>query len=497
MSTTTRSRTTEKSRSVLELDQAGLEGLGFGIAPGLTGDDRSERERAEIGAGRPRRGAGAADPPSVSRELVDDAVDQAAGRRRLRHVLGVPSGRQISDEVIDELLAGASTEEEIAGPGGVLAQLTKRLIERALEVELTEHLGYEPHCEPPGGAANQRNGAPPKTLITDHGKIEINAPRDRDGSFQPQIVKKRQRRFVGFDEKILALYSRGLSVRDIRAHLQEIYGVEVSLDLISRVTDAVMDDVREWGKRPLEDIYPIVFLDCMVLKIRDGGTVQRKALYLALGVTLDGDRDVLGMWFQDTEGAKFWMQVLTDLKQRGVRDILICCVDGLSGFPEAIEAIFPKTTVQTCIVHLIRNSLKYVPRREREQVARDLKPIYTAKDADQAQAELERFDEKWGQRFPVITKAWLDAWEYVIPFLAFPDEVRRVIYTTNAIEALNRQLRKAIKTKGSFPNEDAARKLVYLALQNAVPQWTRCRDWTKALLAFKIHFGDRVPDTAN
>jgi len=475
----------------------GLEGLGLGIAPALPGDDRSERERAEIGAGQGRRGARAAEAPALSRELVDEAVDGAAGRRRLREALRVRSDRRISDEVIDELLAGASTEEEIAGPGGLLAQLTKRLIERALEVELTDHLGYEPHCEPPGGTANQRNGAPPKTLITEHGKIQINAPRDRDGSFEPKIVKKRQRRFQGFDDKILALYSRGLSVRDIRAHLQEIYGVEVSLDLISRVTDAVMDDAREWGKRPLEDIYPIVFLDCMVLKIRDGGTVQRKALYLALGVTLDGERDVLGMWFQETEGAKFWMQVLTDLKQRGVSDILIACVDGLTGFPEAIEAIFPKTTVQTCIVHLIRSSLKYVPRREREQVARDLKPIYTAKDADTAQAELEAFDEKWGGRFPVITQAWLNAWEYVIPFLAFPDEVRRVIYTTNAIEALNRQLRKAIKTKGSFPNEDAARKLVYLALQNAVPQWTRTRNWTTALLAFKIHFGDRVPDTAN
>jgi putative transposase len=238
-------------------------------------------------------------------------------------------------------------------------------------------------------------------------------------------------------------------------HLAEIYGVKVGRDLISRVTDAVMEDVRAWALRPLEDVYPIVFLDCLVLKIREGGSVQRRACYLALGVTLDGDRDVLGMWFQETEGAKFWMQVLTDLKQRGVQDILICCVDGLKGFPEAIEAIFPKTTVQTCIVHLIRASLKYVPRREREQVARDLKPIYTAIDADGAQQELERFDEKWGARFPVITQAWLDAWEHVTPFLAFPSEVRRVIYTTNAIEALNRQLRKAIKTKGHFPNEDA------------------------------------------
>ena len=449
--------------------------------------------------GRPERtggGAPAAGPPSLSPELVDEVVDRAGGRRRVRQTLGVASER-ISDEVIDELLAGASTEEEIAGPGGLLADLTKRLLERAMEVELTDHLGYEPHREPPGGAENQRNGSTGKTLMTEHGPVALDTPRDRNGSFEPKIVRKRQRRFVGFDEKILALYSRGLSTRDISAHLQEIYGVNVSRDLISRVTDAVMDDVREWAKRPLEDIYPVVFLDCMVLKIREGGSVQRRALYLALGVTLDGDRDVLGMWFQETEGAKFWMQVLNDLKTRGVRDILIACVDGLTGFPDAIEAIFPKTTVQTCIVHLIRASLKYVPRREREQVARDLKPIYTAKDADQAHAELEAFDEKWGQRFPVITQTWLNAWENVTPFLAFPDDVRRVIYTTNAIEALNRQLRKAIKTKGSFPNEDAARKLVYLALKNAVPQWTKTRNWTAALLAFKIHFGDRVPDTAN
>jgi putative transposase len=499
MATTTTSRT-QKRRARTELDAqvAELEALGLGIAAGLPGDDRSEFvERTEIGAGQPRRGASAGHPPAVSPEVVDDAVERAAGRRRVRQALGMPSDRRISNEVIDELLAGASTEEEIAGPGGLLAELTKRLVERAMEVELTDHVGYEPHREPPGGALNTRNGTSPKTLVTEHGKVPIDAPRDRDGSFSPKIVKKRQRRFQGFDDKILALYSRGLSVRDIRAHLQEIYGVEVSIDLISRVTDGVMDDVREWAKRPLEDIYPIVFLDCMVIKVRDGGTVQRRALYLGLGVTLDGERDVLGMWFQETEGAKFWMQVLTDLKTRGVRDILIACVDGLTGFPEAIEAIFPQTTVQTCVVHLIRASLKYVPRREREQVARDLKPIYTAKDADQAHAELELFDEKWGARFPVITQAWLNAWEYVVPFLAFPDEVRRVIYTTNAIEALNRQLRKAIKTKGSFPSEDAARKLVYLALQNAVPAWTRTRNWTTALLAFKIHFGDRVPDNAN
>ena len=350
MSTTTRSRT-EKSRTELDRDP-GLEGAGAGFAPGLPGVETGELvERAGIGAGQPGRGAPAAGPPALAAGVVDEALERLADRRRLRQALGMPSDKRISNELLDELLAGASTEEEIAGPGGLLAELTKRLVERAMEVELTDHVGYEPHAEPPGGAGNTRNGTSPKTLITEHGKVEIDAPRDRDGSFDPKIVRKRQRRFQGFDDKILALYSRGLSTRDIEAHLEEIYGVKVGRDLISKVTDGVMDDVRAWGKRPLEDIYPIVFLDCMVLKIRDNGSVQRRALYLALGVTLDGDRDVLGMWFQETEGAKFWMQVLNDLKQRGVRDILIACVDGLTGFPDAIEAIFPKTTVQTCIVH--------------------------------------------------------------------------------------------------------------------------------------------------
>jgi putative transposase len=401
---------------------------------------------------------------------------------------------KLPDELVDELLAGAKTEEEIVGPGGLLSQLTKRLVERAMEVELTDHLGYEPHQEPPGGAGNTRNGSTPKTLTTEHGPVEIRTPRDRQGSFEPKIVRKRQRRFEGFDEKILALYSRGVSTRDIEAYLRELYGVSVGRDLISRVTDAVIDDVKAWQQRSLDDVYPVIFLDALVLKVRDGGQVQRKACYLALAITMDGEREVLGMWFQQAEGAKFWMQVLNELKQRGVRDILICCVDGLKGFPEAIEAIFPATTVQTCIVHLIRQSLRYVPRRQYDQVVKDLKPIYTAIDADAARDALERFDQKWGKQLPIIGQAWRDAWEYVIPFMSFPDEVRRVIYTTNAIEALNRQLRKAIKTKGQFPNEEAARKLIYLAIQNAVPQWTRTRGWTKALLAFKIQFGDRLPE---
>src|SRR5579862_1190941 len=431
-------------------------------------------ERSEPG-GRAKRGGG-------------------GGRRVERPELAAELEALLPDELLDELLAGARTEEEITGPGGLLSQLIKRLVERSLGVELTDHLGYEPHQEPPGGVGNTRNGSTPKTLITEQGEVRIDTPRDRNGTFEPQIVRKRQRWSEGFDDKILALYGRGLSTRDIEAHLEEIYGIKVGRDLISRVTDAVMDDARAWQTRPLDDVYPVVFLDALVLKVRDGGSVQRKACYLALAITIDGDREVLGMWFQDTEGAKFWMQVLTDLKTRGVRDILICCVDGLKGFPEAIEAVFPATTVQTCIVHLIRHSLRYVPRREREQVARDLKPIYTAVDQDAAQVALDAFDDKWGARFPVITQAWLNAWEYVTPFLAFPPELRRVVYTTNAIEALNRQLRKAIKTKGHFPNEEAARKLIYLAIVNAVPAWTRTRNWTTALLAFKIHFGDRLPE---
>src|SRR5277367_1664172 len=374
----------------------------------------------------------------VSRsEPVGRAQRNASGRDA-----GIPPGvadlpdrvkQLLPDEVLDELLAGAHGEQEIVGPGGLLSQLTKRLVERAMEVELTDHLGYEPHLEPPGGAGNTRNGSMSKTLITEQGEVRIDTPRDRDGSFEPQIVRKRQRRFEGFDEKILALYSRGLSTRDIEAHLAEIYGVKVGRDLISRVTDAVMDDARAWQTRPLDDVYPVVFLDALVLKIRDGGSVQRRACYLALAINMDGEREVLGMWFQANEGAKFWMQVLTDLKQRGVQDILICCVDGLKGFPEAIEATFPLTTVQTCIVHLIRHSLKYVPRRQYDAVVKDLKPIYTAIDADQALIALEAFEEKWGGQLPVIGQAWRSAWEYITPFMAFEPDVRRVIYTTDEI----------------------------------------------------------------
>src|SRR5438445_865343 len=355
--------------------------------------DSAGGARSEPG-GRAQRAAGAARPPQGPPPvgLPDELRDRLA------------------DEVIDELLAGARSEEEIVGPGGVLAQLTKRLVERAMSAELTEYLGYEPHQEPPGGTGNTRNGSTAKTLATEQGPVRIETPRDRKGSFEPQIVRKGQRRFEGFDEKILALYSRGLSTRDIEAHLAEIYGVQVGRDLISRVTDAVLEDVKAWQQRPLDDVYPVLFLDAFVVKVRDGGSVQRKACYLALAITMEGRREVLGMWFQQTEGAKFWMQVLSDLKHRGVRDILICCVDGLKGFPEAIEAVFPETVVQTCIVHLIRYSLKYVPRRQYDQVTKDLKRIYTASDVDSAQDALERFDEKWGKQLPPGVKAWRESW---------------------------------------------------------------------------------------
>src|SRR5208282_6318238 len=386
---------------------SGTSQISNGLHPSLTldpltiqrsaGVERSELagERSELASERSEtlaeRWAPLAEgvPDRGVRELAPEQIDRAVNRQRVRGLARMPDGSPLSDEVIDELLAGARTPAEITGPGGLLASLLKRVLERAMEVELTEHLGYEPHLEPPGGVGNTRNGSTSKTLLTEHGPIPLETPRDRNGTFQPRMVRKRQRRFEGFDGKILALYARGLSTRDIAAHFAEVYGVEVSRELISRVTDAVMDDVRAWAQRPLNDVYPVVFLDAMVLKIRQNGTVVRRTCYLALGITMDGEREVLGMWFQETEGAKFWMQVLTDLRNRGVRDILICCVDGLKGFPEAIEAIFPNTTVQLCIVHLIRNSLKYVPRREREQVARDLKPIYTAANAEAAQLALE------------------------------------------------------------------------------------------------------------
>jgi putative transposase len=393
-------------------------------------------------------------------------------------------------EVLEEALEGLEPEQ-ITGPGGLLTQLAGRVIETALGAELVEHLGH-----PPGGVpatANVRNGSTPKTLQTDLGPVRIRTPRDRDASFAPQLVKKRQTRLAGLDARVLDLYAGGMSTRDIASHLTELYGVEVSADTISRVTDAVLEDMQAWRTRPLDKVYPIVYFDALHVKVREDRSVRTRACYLALGVTCDGERETLGIWWQETEGAKFWLAVLNDLQRRGVGDILICCVDGLTGFPEAIEAVFPHAWVQTCVVHQIRSSLRYVNYRDRKRVAAALRPVYTAENAEQALIELERFDAAWGGPYPMIAQAWRANWEYIIPFLSLPDALRHAVYTTNTIEALHRQIRKAIKTRGHFPDEQAATKLIYLAITRADAKWRSHRAWTAARAALKIHFEDRFP----
>lgn len=369
----------------------------------------------------------------------------------------------------------------------------KALIERALGGELNHHLGYPSGAAKPAEVSNQRNGKGAKTVMTEDGSIRIEVPRDRDGSFAPLLIPKHERRFTGFDDKIIAMYARGMTVREIQGFLQEQYSTEVSPEFISSVTDEVMAEVTAWQARPLEPMYPVVFFDALRVKIRDNGVVRNKAIYLALGVLPDGTRDILGLWIEGTEGAKFWMRVFNDLKTRGVHDILIAVTDGLKGMPEALGAVFPATTLQTCIVHLIRNSLDFASWKDRKALAAAIRPIYTAPSAEAALAELETFEQgPWGQRFPVVTRAWRHAWDRVIPFFAFPPEVRKVIYTTNAIENINAQLRKIIKTRGHFPNDDAATKLLWLALRNITADWGRpARDWKQAMIQFAILYEDR------
>jgi putative transposase len=364
-------------------------------------------------------------------------------------------------------------------------------VEAALEAEMTEHLGHPPGGVPQG--RNVRNGATSKTLQSDLGPVQISTPRDRDGSFEPRLVGKRQTRLAGLDDKILGLYAGGMTVRDISAHLSELYGTEIGRDTISRITDAVLEDVAAWRTRPLDRVYPIVYFDAIMVKVREDRAVQTRACYLAMGVTVEGDREILGIWWQQTEGAKFWLAVLNDLHTRGVADVLIACVDGLAGFPEAIAAVYPHAWTQTCIVHLVRSSMRYVAYRDRKRVAADLKAVYRAIDSDHALEELAAFDAKWGASYPMIAQAWRDR-EHVIPFLALPEGLRRSVYTTNSIEGLNRQIRKSIKTRGAFPDEQAATKLIYLAIQRAERSWRRSYAWTAALCALKIHFGDRLPD---
>jgi len=402
----------------------------------------------------------------------------------------------IRDEVIEELLQGYCRPEDLLGEDGLFKQLKKRLVERALGAELTEHLGYEKGDPAGQGTGNSRNGYSSKTVVGDDGAIEIAVPRDRNSSFEPQIVPKGQTRFEGFDERIISLYARGLSVREIQGHLQELYSVEVSPDLISRVTDAVLEEVQDWQNRPLDRVYPVIFFDALRVKIRDEGLVRNKAVYVALALTMEGEKEVLGLWIEQTEGAKFWLKVINELKNRGVQDVLIAVVDGLKGFPEAIATVFPETIVQTCIVHLIRNSLAFVSWKDRKIIMPDLKAIYRAETADAARQQLERFETNWGKRYPAIGAAWRRAWEHVIPLFAFPPAIRKMIYTTNAVESLHRSLRKIIKIRGSFPNDAAALKLLYLAIRNAGLHWRRPIEWTAAMGQFAILFGDRFETSA-
>jgi putative transposase len=402
----------------------------------------------------------------------------------------------ITSEILDQLLANYKQPEDLTGEQGLFKQLKKALIERALGAELSEHLGYEKGDPAGRGSGNSRNGTSSKTLLTEEGELEIAVPRDRAGSFEPQLIAKGQTHFDGFDDKILSLYARGMTVREIQGHLAELYGTDVSPDLISRVTGAVLDEVRAWQNRPLDPVYPVVFFDALRVKIRDEGLVKNKAVYVALALNPDGEKEVLGLWIEQTEGAKFWLKVINELKARGVNDILIAVVDGLKGFPEAITSVYPEAIVQTCIVHLIRNSLAFVTWKDRKAILPSIKAIYRAETAEMAKMRLEMFETEWGRRYPAIGQLWRRAWEQVIPFFAFAPAIRKMIYTTNAVEALHRSLRKIIKTRGSFPNDDAALKLLYLAIKNAGMRWRRGVEWTSAMGQFAIQFGTRFPGSA-
>ncbi len=402
----------------------------------------------------------------------------------------------VRPEILDELLAGYERPEDLLGEEGLFRQLKKALLERALGAELSAHLGYEKGDSAGRGTGNSRNGYSSKTVLTDDGELELAIPRDRIGSFEPLIVPKGERRLDGFDDRIVSLYARGMTVREIQGHLQELYGVDVSPDLISRVTDAVLEEVRAWQTRPLDPLYPVVFFDALRVKIRDEGLVRNKAVYLALAITAEGDKEVLGLWIEQSEGAKFWLKVMNELKARGVGDILIAVVDGLTGFPDAIGAVFPQTTVQTCIVHLIRNSLAFVSWKDRKRVIPDIRAIYRAETVEAAMARLDEFEVKWGAQYPAIAPSWRRAWEHVVPMFAFPQAIRKMIYTTNAVESLHRSLRKIIKTRGSFPSDEAATKLLFLAIRNAGIRWKRPIEWTAAMGQFAILFADRFAASA-
>lgn len=399
----------------------------------------------------------------------------------------------INEKLIEELLKGYEKPEDIIGKNGLLKQLTKAVLEKALEGEMTHHLGYEKHDPDGWGSGNSRNGKYAKTLKGDFGEMPVAIPRDRRSQFEPVIIPKGQRHFTGFDDKIISMYARGMTIRDIQGHLEEIYGVEVSPEFISTVTHSVLDEVSAWQNRSLEAVYPIVYLDALWVKVKDEGHIRNKAVYLAIGINLEGKKEVLGIWLEQTEGAKFWLKVMTELKNRGIKDIYIACVDGLKGFPEAIESVFPNTEIQACIVHMVRNSLKYVSYKSRKEVAQDLKAIYHSATVEEAEKHLAALENKWHDRYPMIGKSWRANWERIITFFAYPEEIRKVIYTTNAIESLNMTLRKVTKNRGSFPNDEAVIKLFYLALRNISKKWSvQISNWGLVINQFMIIFKDRV-----
>jgi putative transposase len=387
-------------------------------------------------------------------------------------------------ETIADIVQYCGSEESLLA---AFKSLRKAAIESALEGELGHHLGY---CKNERNSnTNSRNGYGEKTIITDHGGLTIQTPRDRDASFEPQLIQKNQRKLKGFDDKIISMYARGMSMRDIQSHLEDIYGLDVSPELISSVTDSVLEDVVAWQNRALEPIYPILYLDCLVVKVKENNQISNKSLFLAVALNMEGHKEVLGMWIAKNEGAKFWLSIITELKNRGVEQIYIACVDGLKGFTEAINSVFPQTIVQLCIVHMVRNSLNYVPWKDRKMVGSDLKAIYSAANAQSAELALAAFRDKWDNKYPTIGDIWQRNWQGIIPFLSFPDDIRKAIYTTNAIEAINRQIRKIIKSKGCFPSDEAVFKLVFLALQNASKKWTMpFREWKMALNQFSILF---------
>lgn len=400
----------------------------------------------------------------------------------------------ITDEVLNELLRDYQKPEDLLGQNGLLKELQKRLLEKAMGAELTVHLGYGKYDSQGRNSGNSRNGTSPKTIQGEFGKLELDTPRDRNGSFEPQILPKGQRRFEGFDQAIISLYARGLTTREIEGHLLEIYGVEISPTLVSQVTDAVNADVQLWQNRALEEVYPIVYFDALWTKTKETGTVKKVAVYLALGITMSGQKEVLGMWAANSEGAKFWLHVLTELKNRGVRDIFIGCVDGIKGFPEAMESVFPLTRIQLCLVHMVRYSLSYVSWKERKAVATDLKAIYRSATVSEAEQALENFAEKWDGKYPSISKSWRVHWSDLITFFDYPPEIRKVIYTTNAIEGVNRSLRKVSKNRGVFPHSQSVFKLYYLALERIAKKWTMpIQNWNQALNCFAIEFEERMP----